>query len=176
MKKNKDILKFGVLALLAVCLVTGTITGTYAKYVSKNAASDTITVARWSFNVNDSNIAKENFNFNIFKDKTTIAPNDSGDFTFTLENTSEVDATYNIDYSITNSDKVPVKFSTDNGTTWTDKITNVQNVAIAKGESSTVKVLWKWESDGDSSDTAFGTKDTLSNVTVKATVTAIQAI
>lgn len=173
--KKKEYLKFGVLMMLAVCLITGSIAGTYAKYTSEKTSSDSITVARWSFKVNEKDIAKEDFNFDLFGDKTSVAPGDSGSFTMNLENLSDVAAKYDITFKLTNTSNVPIEFSLD-GTSYDPELSKLQNQSIAAGGTDQVTVYWKWNSTDDGEDTDFAIKNTLDVITLSAKITASQAI
>lgn len=176
MKNKKDILKFGLLIVLAVCLITGGISGTFAKYTSKQESIDTVRVAKWSFNVNDKNIVKESFDFSVFGDTDIVAPGDTGEFTLKLENTSEVDAKYSINFDVKNFDVVPVEFYCEADDDWYQDIEPIMDQAIASGASENVVIKWRWNSVSDEQDTLIGSKDVLSTIVVKATVTATQAI
>ena len=184
--------------LLAVIAVTMMFTmcfvgGTFAKYTSSATGTDSATVARWDIKVNSANIAiTDTFTFDLFKtitdsdqtspendmnpvDGSIIAPGTSGKFDIVIKNDSQVNATYAIDYSVTNTKNIPVQFSID-GTTWKTDINDldVAGVAINIGEEKTVTVQWKWIFDGDDTiDTPLGAEAT-ATLTVEARVTAIQ--
>ncbi len=184
--------------LLAVIAVTMMFTmcfvgGTFAKYTSSATGTDSATVARWDIKVNSANIAiTDTFTFDLFKtitdsdqtspendmnpvDGSIIAPGTSGKFDIVIKNDSQVNATYAIDYSVTNTKNIPVQFSID-GTTWKTDINDldVAGVAINIGEEKTVTVQWKWIFDGDDTiDTPLGAEAT-ATLTVEARVTATQ--
>lgn len=175
-KKNRKVVALILCLCLGVCCVAG---GALAKYTTSVSGSDTAKVAKWSFEVNDvdmtptGNNASMTFDlFNTIKDsdgsssetdvKTAlIAPGTSGSFDVKIENLSEVNATYDLDFSVVNEDAIPVQFSTD-GSTWKtyDHINelNVDAEAIAmETGTDTVTVQWKWDFEGDdSADTALG--------------------
>ncbi len=187
-------------ALLALVLVTSCIVGsTFAKYTSSaNMSGDTATVAKWAFELNDKSItASETFSFDLFAalkeadgttaetnvsatDGSLIAPGTGGSFEIKLENLSQVDATYEIAYTVTNTSTIPVKFSVDNGVTWKDTLDNVGATDISHTNGTAeIIVQWKWAFDGD--DTALGvaaanaTEQTPApTITVSAVVTATQ--
>ena len=186
--------------LVAVLAVTMMFTmcfvgGTFAKYTSSGTGTDTATVAKWSFKVGETDIATTNtFAFDLFKtikdsngsdvesdmspvDGTIIAPGTRGSFDIVIKNDSQVNATYAIDYTVTNTNNIPVKFSVD-GTNWFDDINylDVRSVAINMGATATVTVQWMWEferTDGDTQDTTLGSAAT-ATLTVAAAVTATQ--
>ena len=74
-------------------------------------------------------------------DGTIIAPGTRGSFDIVIKNDSQVNATYAIDYTVTNTNNIPVKFSVD-GTNWFDDINylDVRSVAINMGATATVTV------------------------------------
>ena len=184
--------------LVALLVITLTFTmcfvsGTFAKYVSSATGTDSATVAKWDIKVNDANIATSDvFEFELFKtitdsdlsspegdmlpnDGSIIAPGTSGKFNIKIKNDSQVNATYAIDYSVENTDNIPVQFSVD-GTNWYFGIDllDVSNVAIDMGAEKTVTVYWKWDFYGDDDfDTDLGKVGT-ATLTVTAKVTATQ--
>lgn len=186
--------------LVAVLAVTMMFTmcfvgGTFAKYTSSATGTDSATVAKWDIKVGGTNIATNNtFTFDLFKtikdsngtaeetdmfpvDGTIIAPGTRGSFDIVIKNDSHVNATYAIDYTVTNTNNIPVKFSVD-GTNWFDDINylDVRSVAINMGATATVTVQWMWEFeriDGDTQDTTLGSAAS-ATLTVSAAVTATQ--
>ena len=180
-----------VVMMFTMCFVGGT----FAKYTSSATGTDEATVAKWSFKVGETDIATTNtFTFDLFKtikdsngtadetdmspvDGTIIAPGTRGSFDIVIKNDSQVNATYAIDYTVTNTNNIPVKFSVD-GTNWFDDINylDVRSVAINMGATATVTVQWMWEferTDGDTQDTTLGSAAT-ATLTVAAAVTATQ--
>lgn len=174
--KKKYIIKYALLLVFAVCLIAGSINGGFAKYASTKTSVDTVTVARWAFNVNNKNIVKEDFVFDLFENTDIIAPGMTGSFTLNLENTSEVPAEYGIEYEVTNTSGIPVVFSADGGDTWLPELEEVEMTPIASGASDTITIKWKWDTNTDVADTQYGTMTTLSTVTVSAKVSANQVI
>lgn len=207
MKKNNGLTKLTVFVLLLTIVAISLVSGTYAKYTSTAAGSDTATVAKWAFNVTDEtgavNIAgttEKELTFDIFStltgetnvaktDGSLIAPGTTGSFSFELENVSEVNAQYKVEYSIPtdgNVSNVPVEFSTDNAT-WSSDINSVAQAftAIDMGETlETTPIYWRWAFTDDTSedataardaaDTALGVMETLPKVTVNAKITVEQ--
>ena len=195
-KTRRSSMMIRLVAALAVTMMfTMCFVGsTFAKYTSSATGSDSSTVAKWSFTVGETDIAASNeFTFNLFdtiKDSngtdnetdmssnngTIIAPGTQGSFALVLTNESQVNATYAIDYTVTKTDnKIPVKFSVDGGTTWTDDLADVSatNIAHTNG-TATITVQWKWEFNGDdATDTNLG-KDGTATLKVSAKVTATQ--
>ena len=183
-----------VVMMFTMCFVGGT----FAKYTSSGTGTDNATVAKWDIRVNGSEIAtSDTFTFDLFQtitdsdlasaetdiapaDGSIIAPGTSGKFSIAIQNLSEVNATYTIDYTVTNTDNIPVEFST-NGTDWKTNINDldVTNVAIGLGTDTTVTVQWRWRfeadnvTEGDNADTTLG-KDGTATLEVSAKVTATQ--
>lgn len=183
-----------VALLLCMALAITSIAGAaLAKYTTNVSANDTASVAKWHFEVNDVNMtpadgeAEMTFDlFNTIMDtdgasaetdvKTDlIAPGTSGKFDVKIENLSEVNAVYSLDYSIENTSNVPLQFSLD-GADWKSDINDldVSDVAIAmESGSDTVTVQWKWAFDGDdAADTALGIAAQTAAPTVKVTCAA----
>lgn len=189
--------------LVALLVITLTFTmcfvsGTFAKYVSSATGSDTGRVAKWVINVGSTNIATTDaFTFDLFntvndtKDgnpegdvkvgasETIIAPGTTGSFRIDIENKSEVNAEYEVAFTVTNASAIPVEFST-NGTDWKtyNDISELNvaktNIAMTNGEAS-VTMYWRWvfESGNDNNDTDLGKVGT-ATLTVTANVTATQ--
>ena len=187
-----------VTMMFTMCLVGGT----FAKYTSSATGNDNANVAKWDIKVGGTNIAtNDTFTFDLFKtikdsngtadetdmspvDGTIIAPGTRGSFEIVIKNDSQVNATYAIDYTVTNTNtnNIPVKFSVD-GTNWFDDINylDVRSVAINMDATATVTVQWMWEFeriDGDTQDTTLGTMaaagETVPVIYVSAKVTATQ--
>ena len=188
--------------LVAVLAVTMMFTmcfvgGTFAKYTSSATGTDSATVAKWSFKVGETDIATtDTFTFDLFKtikdsngtdnetdispdDGTIIAPGTQGSFDLVFKNESQVTAQYAIDYTVTNNNDIPVKFSVDGGSNWTNDLADVaasdSTKLAANSGTTTIKVQWKWDFNGsdDSFDTALGIGGN-AVLTVKAEVTATQ--
>ena len=202
-KTRRSSMMIRLVAALAVTMMfTMCFVGsTFAKYTSSGTGSDSATVAKWSFKVGkvgeETDIATSNtFTFDLFNtvkdsngtenetdmvpaDGTIIAPGTQGSFALVLKNESQVTAQYAIDYTVTKTDnKIPVKFSVDGGTTWTEDLADVtasDETKLAVGsEAKTITVQWKWEFNGnDATDTALGSAGS-ATLTVSAKVTATQ--
>ena len=179
-----------VIMMFTMCFVGGT----FAKYTSSATGTDSATVAKWDIRVNGSEISTSNtFTFDLFQtitdsdltsaetdiapaDGSIIAPGTSGKFSIAIQNLSQVNAKYAIDYTVTKTDNIPVEFST-NGTDWKTNINqlNVTDDAIGLGTEETVTVYWRWrfEAGRDELDTSLG-KDGTATLTVVANVTATQ--
>ena len=195
--KKRSSMMVRLVAALAVTMMFTMcfVGGTFAKYTSSATGTDSATVAKWDIKVGGTNIATNNtFTFNLFEtikdsngiddesdmspvDGSIIAPGTRGSFDIVIKNDSQVNATYAIDYTVTNTNNIPVKFSVD-GTNWFDDINylDVRSVAINMGATATVTVQWMWEFeriDGDTQDTTLGSAAS-ATLTVSAAVSAIQ--
>lgn len=205
MRKNK-MMRFASGLLVATLLTTCIISGTFAKYTSSAAGTDSARVAKWSFMVGDKDIATENsVDFNLFntvkesnvtddeehikdKDGSIIAPGTGGSFAIVLENKSEVTAKYAIDFTETNTNNVPIEYSTDK-TNWTSNINTLDitaddtETALAyENGTKTITVYWRWsyeagqpavKEQSDEKDTALGIAAN-AEVKVQAKITATQ--
>ena len=181
-----------VVMMFTMCFVGGT----FAKYTSSGTGTDTATVAKWSFKVGETDIATtDTFTFDLFKtikdsdgikdetemnpvDGSIIAPGTQGSFDLVLTNASQVTAQYAIDDTVTNNNDIPVKFSVDGGSNWTNDLADVaasdSTKLAANSGTTTITVQWKWDFNGnDTTDTALGSAAT-ATLTVAAKVTATQ--
>ncbi len=206
MKRENKTVKFAIIVLALTMIALILVAGTYAKYTSTGSGTDSVSVAKWSFTVGDKDIttATESFTFNLFQtikdtggtaDETDvksgklIAPGTAGEFSFDITNGSEVNAKYDLAYTVTNSSNIPVEFSIDGGTTWVSSLSskNVTEKAIAMGATDSIAVKWRWAYEGssstnftssqkDSTDTDLGVaaQTTPGTLTVKVDVTATQ--
>lgn len=198
--QRSPFLRIAGVMLGATLLMTCVLSGTLAKYTSSADGSAKATVAKWSIEVNDTEIAVSpaaTVDFKLFDtvkdtngtdDETDvvsgkIAPGTSGSFDLKVENTSEVTATYAIDFDVTNEKNIPLEFSVD-GTTWKMSIDDLDIAAtnIAMNGNATKTIQWRWAFEqtditaGDTADTALGiaAQGTAPEVTVSATITATQ--
>lgn len=181
--------------LLAAVLVTSySVSGTYAKYTSTfSGTSDSARVAKWAFEINDGAVT-DSFTFNLFdtvndtktsaaetdvkvgEGETIIAPGTTGSFDIKLENLSEVNATYTVDYTVTNTNSIPVEFKVGDGE-WSTELADVTTpVAVNMGGQDSITIQWRWtfEEEGrDAADTLLGSNGT-AKIEVKADITVIQ--
>ena len=207
MKNAKKIVT--VLLVAVVAVGTYFVAGTYAKYTSTITGTGTAGVAKWSWVVGNDTIttaeqATASHTFHLFDsildtlnseaetdvDTSLIAPGTKGEVTLTITNNSEVNATYTIALSATNTSNIPIEYSSD-GTTWvtdvsTLGVSSATNIAM-KGGSVSPKIYWRWAFTGaastnytssqtDVTDTALGfaANTTRPEVTVTATVVLTQ--
>lgn len=202
-RKNTTTITLILLILLVVVATTILLGRTFAKYTSSSTGTDTATVATWSFEVNDEQIATSSaktLNINIFdtikdSDRTSaesdvtsnkIAPGTSGSFDIKVDNTSDVTAKCTIAFSATNASNIPLEYQVvtkggapDEGS-WTKNITeeNVTIDSLAKTTGTDTRtVYWRWAFDGnDTSDTNLGiaAQSTAPTAELTVTVTATQ--
>ena len=203
--------KIAIVLLVAIIAVGSYfVSGTYAKYTSSIAGNDNANVAKWSWTINKTDIntyadsiKTEAYTFDLFNtikdtkdsnDETDvaenlIAPGTKGAITIDIKNNSEVNATYAIAFTETQSNqpegvtRIPVEYSLD-GESWTTDITTLKVDAtnIAMGASATqTTVYWRWvystDDAADIIDTKIGFEanaTNVPNVKVTATVTVTQ--
>ena len=193
MRKNRLFI-LGIFTVMVALVSLSLVSGTWAKYTSSVSGSDSARVAKWEFTLNTVDVTNsavatpQNVTFDLFKtikdtdgsaetdlsatDGSIIAPGTQGEFDLVIKNTSEVNAEYSIDYTITNEDSIPVQFSVDGGSTWSSSLADVAEVDIAHTSGTeTIKVQWKWAFDGnDNVDTLLGLDgDAQISVAVKIT-------
>ena len=184
-KKNYNSIKIFAILLLLVMLVLMLIVGTYAKYTTEIEGSDSSVVAKWAWQINDTDVSKSDteFSFNLFdtiKDtsdgnnetdvkSTKIAPGTKGSFEIKVENLSEVNANYNLTLKENKGQDVSnakIEYSiigTDEATDWTTDINtfNLTNTLLdMETGSNTLTVYWRWayspSETQDDADTAVG--------------------
>ena len=184
-KKNYNSIKIFAILLLLVMIILMLIVGTYAKYTTEVEGSDSSVVAKWAWQINDSDVSKSDteFAFDLFdtiKDtadgnnetdvKTTkIAPGTKGGFEIKVENLSEVNANYNLTLKETKGQDVSdakIEYSiigTDEAKDWTTDINtfNLTNTLLnMETGSKTLTVYWRWayspSETQDDADTAVG--------------------
>lgn len=191
MKKGRKVLISGM-ALLSLVGVTGyTVSKTYAKYASTvSGTSDTATVAKWAWTINDKALASGDLTFklDLFKtindtDNATaetdvtnkkIAPGTSGSFKISIKNDSEVNAQYAYNLTETNAGNIPIEYSTDKTTWKTLADFNAYATDIASGATKDATIYWRWAFDGDdATDTALGFAGT-ATVSIQADLTLTQ--
>lgn len=198
MKGNK-LVKLMAFVLLVTVLAIILVSGTYAKYTTSATGTDTAKVALWSIKINDEDIAKaetKELTVDLFStitntdgtdeknvsktDGSLIAPGTMGSFNLvSIENASEVNATYSVTYTLTGAEGIPLQFTTtkDNEGSWSNSLpsVNVTNADLKAGaKADGTVVYWRWAFDGnDETDTNLGT--TTPTVTLKASVSVEQA-
>ena len=166
--KNYNWIKIVAILLFFAMLALIFIVGTYAKYTTEIEGSDSSVVAKWAWQINDTDVSKSDteFSLNFFdtikytdgnneKDvKTTkIAPGTKGGFEIKVENLSEVNANYNLTLKETKGQDVSdakIEYSiigTDEAKDWTTDINtfNLTNTLLnMETGSKTLTVYWRW--------------------------------
>ena len=193
-KKKKALLLLAL--LLALVVLTGTVIGTLAKYITSSVASDSARAAKFGLNTPAIiDLFSDSYN-NVKADSSgtkIVAPGTSGQYNFRVEGNSEVAYRVGAEVLVTYSDDwngyEPLKFSVDNEN-WTNLEDFRQNLSAAL-ESEVLQpntpyagaqtIYWQWpysvSSEKDLLDTAIGTaaaSGTVHGVTVTITVTATQ--
>ena len=188
MEKTKKRIKLIALLLVlvaATCCFTGYTLAKYTSTATINMGS--ATVAKWSFTVGDTEIAKseaQTITVNLFEtindtgntaaetDVATgkIAPGTSGKFDLVVKNTSEVTANYKINFTATGAE-APITFTYKIGTTTLEQGTDR---ALAIGATETITVTWEWPFDGDDTALGIAAQNGTTAVTVTATLVATQ--
>ncbi|MCQ2487743.1 MAG: hypothetical protein MJ143_00500 [Clostridia bacterium] len=194
MKKN-TIFRIAAVVLMCALVTACFASSTFARYANEAKGSDSVTVAKWAFEVNGKDIATNDqssettVDFKLFdtildtkdgateKDVTAekIAPGTKGSFAFELKNTSEVTVAYNVALKVTNAKNVPVKFYTDAAmeNEITDFTKALSNDALAIGAADENKTIyWQWVYGENVDDNVYGIETP--SITVEATVTATQ--
>ena len=191
MKKNRT-MRVAVLMLALTLLTCCFVGSTFAKYTSTASGTASVTVANWEINVgpdgdtvditgadsitfalfNTINDTKDHNDEADVKDNM-IAPGTEGSFTFKIENASDVNAQYKVDffvYTMDGGNKVAATFPTNfvfttknGGATVTNdpvnSLTDIEFTAINMGGTASVQIDWAWAfetTDGDADDTADG--------------------
>lgn len=165
MKKNK-MMRIASVLLVAVLLSTCAISGTFAKFVSSQEATDKAKVATWDIDFAGNDTSSKDFVFDLFntindvstgdkgaltndddvKDATSgedpiIAPGTSGSFTIKLVNNSEVNAQCKVEFDNTLLNSVPLVFTYKVGGV---AYTSGTYVDLAMDTAVEIVVTWEW--------------------------------
>lgn len=200
MKKNK-MMRIASVLLVAVLLSTCAIAGTFAKYTSTVNGSDSVTVAKWSIKVNETEIAVANPSvvFDLFatgsqydeagndvaEDK--IAPGTLGSFNFKVQNTSDVSVKYTITFTVDfpkGIDSSRFKFYSDENRTseivanneGKYTVSDAVEIEVTDTGVKTINVYWEWTFGEDAVDTPLGilAQNGTTQVTVNPVITVEQ--
>ena len=163
-----------LLAMLSLIFINET----YAKYTTELTGNSNDTIDKWSWQINNNDVSKDDtdFTFDLFKtikdtdggneaDVTTqkIAPGTKGLFEITVSNLSEFNANYNLTLIETKGSVVSnanIEYSiigTDEATDWTNDIGtfDLTDTSLNMNESKTVTLYWRWNySTTENQDTA----------------------
>lgn len=185
---NKKTKKITTAALVGVVALGGLLTvGLISKYNSEVSGTAEASVAKWAWEIGGSSITSaadvtNGYTFDLFQtikeaDGTTsetdvasgkIAPGTGGSFDLEITNNSEVNATYAIAFTETNTSGIPIEYSLDGGTTWVTAANLAVNTTnIDMGATATKTIQWRWAYTGaqsanytttqtDTTDTALG--------------------
>ena len=138
-REENKVAKFAIIVLALTMIALILVSGTYAKYTSEFEATSNARVAKWSFKVNNKDIATseaQELTINLFKTikdttdaeevgsnetdvkagtatQAIIAPGTAGEFTISVQNLSEVTAKAEIAFDVTTT--LPLEFKVGNG-------------------------------------------------------------
>ena len=191
MKKNRT-MRVAVLMLALTLLTCCFVGSTFAKYTSTTTGSDTVTVAKWQIEVNDTDITATTNNqptFDLFGDTAQfdelgddvaagkVAPGTKGSFNFKVENLADVSVKYTVSFTVTFPDGLDsnrFKFYSDSAmnqeitaTSGVYTVANAVEVEVGTTAPQTIDVYWQWTFAEDAVDNA------LSNTTITVTPTIV---
>ena len=189
MKKNR-LFMLGLVTVFVAVLSLTLVSSTFARYTSTVTGGDSARVAKWLVTYKDQNetvngaASQTDITFDLFNgvkeldndgnptneaetdisDATgaLIAPETGGTFEFTLSNSSEVNSTYAITYTITNTPNIPLQYRVKVGTgeysEWTNTLANVAATPLAHTSGTvTYTIQWRWVGqEGNAGDTTLG--------------------
>lgn len=188
--KGKIITILSLTLTLSIVAACGMLASTYAKYTEKFAPYDSITVAKWDFLGDNSEVAV-NMDIKGTYDTSTlvdgkIAPGTSGSFPITMKSTNtETGVAYTI--KLEDIEKIPTNLKFYKDQDYTQPLTLNSNAftgTLQPNDSTGVThtVYWNWEYEtedeqhstviGDGNDTADGKN--ANELTVKVTITGTQ--
>lgn len=195
MKKKMSLL---VALVMAVAITGYSVSGTYAKYTSEFAGTDSARVAQWAFDINgeEADFEEKTFTFDLFKTvgdsdawnisgeydqdedvmvgegENIIAPGTSGRFEIVVTNNSEVNATVESKYVVNNPSNIPVEFSTD-GVNWYSDVNLAMDTVNPKvnmnGGEETITVYWIWNFNGTATDNYVQTDESDTDLGIDGT-------
>lgn len=191
MKKNRLFI-LGIFTVMVALVSLSLVSGTWAKYTSSVSASDSATVAKWAWEINDNKVGTDTVTFDLFgtiydtKDSAAesdvkaglIAPGTKGSLTFVVENLSEVNAVYSMHFTCA-EEVAQIQYSTD-GTTWKENLSDLnitdKPIAMETG-SETITIYWQWRYEVDEAtntqDTTLGMSPVTHNVSVYFSFTQV---
>lgn len=178
MKKNiKKITGFLFLMTVFTCAM---VTNTLAKYTNSIAGSQSVKFAKWYVTIDDDAIDEmQSWDFTLFNTvydsdgetmetfntmDSVIAPGTSGEYQFNIHNRSDVDCSYDIDFTLTqksvsgfsNIPMCPIEFKIDDSQWSRNPSIDAATIASGSNETHTIKWRWLYDSDNDESDTFLG--------------------
>lgn len=199
-REENKVAKFAIIVLALTMIALILVSGTYAKYTSEFEATSNARVAKWSFKVNNKDIATseaQELTINLFetiKDTTDaeevgsnetdvkagtaaqaiIAPGTAGEFTISVQNLSEVTAKAEIAFDVTTT--LPLEFKVGNGewkaaSSFTGDVAKVTLATLAMEQATATDTVVQWRWKYNSGAISGG-KST-ENATGDATDTAL---
>ncbi len=167
MENKKDRSMLLIVLLVLVGLTSGYVSSTYAKYTSTIEKDSSATIAKWSFD-------EENSDTNLIIDfastydpstlvENRIAPGTAGSFSIALTNAeTETGVDYTLSFGQAQGVPTNLKFYEDNSYSneiniTSDTLTGTLEPGDATGVE--IKFYWKWAyetANGDAADTANG--------------------
>ena len=172
-REENKVAKFAIIVLALTMIALILVSGTYAKYTSEFEATSNARVAKWSFKVNNKDIATseaQELTINLFetiKDTTDaeevgsnetdvkagtaaqaiIAPGTAGEFTISVQNLSEVTAKAEIAFDVTTT--LPLEFKVGNGewkaaSSFTGDVTKVTLATLAMEQATATDTVVQW--------------------------------
>lgn len=200
MKKQRFFM-LGIITVLVAVLSLTFVSSTFAKYTSTVSGDDSAKVAKWEWafsgDVTGDDHSADTLTVDLFKTaiydlnaedrvdlsspelhvsagsgQPLIAPGTGGKAEFVIKNTSQVDATYEINFTA-DEKTVRLEWSSDN-TVWKD---NIQDLDVAatnidkESGTATVTLYWRWTFDDATDSGSFDNGDTaLGQTPVEPTV------
>ena len=177
MKKKLSIL---AVLVLAITVTAYSVSGTYAKYTTTKSGSDNARVAKWGINVtNTAEVFSSSYTNGTATDVASgdatdvIAPGTTGEYTFSLTGTPEVNYTLavtgdvvinnDIEGALAGKLKFYIDDKTEHAYTAADLIDGINALYSGKVYAANTsaagnhKITWVWEFAGDdATDTALG--------------------
>lgn len=172
-REENKVAKFAIIVLALTMIALILVSGTYAKYTSEFEATSNARVAKWSFKVNNKDIATseaQELTINLFetiKDTTDaeevgsnetdvkagtatqaiIAPGTAGEFTISVQNLSEVTAKAEIAFDVTTT--LPLEFKVGNGewiaaSSFTGDAAKVTLATLAMEQTTATDTVVQW--------------------------------
>ena len=167
MENNKDKSLLLIVLLVLVGLTSGYVSSTYAKYTSTIEKNSSATIAKWSFDEENSD-TELIIDFASTYDPTTlvenrIAPGTAGSFAISLTN-AETETGVDYELSFGTAQGVPTNLKFYEDATYSNEISIASDTltgTLDAGDSTGVEIkfYWKWAyetANGDAADTANG--------------------
>ena len=172
-REENKVAKFAIIVLALTMIALILVSGTYAKYTSEFEATSNARVAKWSFKVNNKDIATseaQELTINLFKTikdttdaeevgsnetdvkagtaaQAIIAPGTAGEFTISVQNLSEVTAKAEIAFDVTTT--LPLEFKVGNGewkaaSSFTGDAAKVTLATLAMEQATATDTVVQW--------------------------------